>query len=121
MLRSARLSNENRQILTSTLLDRLGALPLHARISLDDTGKVIVAGKTLNLETAQRLRQTSKALLQNFARKFVGDQVTFMAIHMGVHVNASPEEGLFAKAALWVRQEEDKLYALLAGQEAEDE
>lgn len=106
-------------MLTAAMLDRLGALPLHARIKIDETGKVIVGGKTLNLETAQRLRETAKAQLKNFARKFVGEQVTFMAIHKGVHENASPEQGLFAKAALWVRQEEDELYQMLAGSEDE--
>lgn len=119
LLRGTRLSNENKQLLTGALLDQLRALPLHARISVDETGQVIVGGRALNLETAQRLRQSARAQKNNFARKFVGEQVTFMAVHMGVHENTSPEQGLFAKAALWVRQEEDRLYQLLAGSEQE--
>ena len=117
LLKNGRLGNENRQILTAALLNRLGALPLRARIVIDGTGKVLVDGKGLNLETAKHLQESSRALLKNFARKFVGEQVTFMAVTKGVHENVSPEQGLFAKAALWVHQEEDELYRLLAQSE----
>lgn len=121
MLRSARFSNQERQILTAVLLERLGALPLRASIVVDETGKVFVGGKPLTLEKAQLLRETSQTMLKNFARKFVREQIVFMAIHKGVHENTTPEQGLFAKAALWALQEEEKLYAELAGAEGESD
>lgn len=114
MLNSTRVSNEHRQLLTAAVLDKQGAIHLRARIITDDTGKLYVDGRPLTLETAQKLKTSAEGLRNNYARKFVGDQVTYMAIQMGVFQNATPEQGLFAKAALWVRQEEDKLYAMLS-------
>lgn len=120
LLKNATLKNEERQLLTVTLLDKLGALPLRARISLDEAGQIFVDEKQLTLETSRTLHETSKAMLNNFARRFVREQVTFMAIHKGVHENISPEQGLFAKAALWFLQEEDELYRRFAQIEGED-
>lgn len=120
MLRSTRFGNESKQLLTAALLDKLHAVPVRARITYDETGKCFVDGRPLNLETATRLRQGAISIRQNFARKIVGEQVSFMAVQMGVHRNATPEEGLFCKAALWVRQEEDKLYGELAQFEADE-
>lgn len=108
------LTNEERQILTAMLLDRLGALPLHAKIKVDGTGKVSVNGRSLDIETADRLRQAAVAMQNNAARNLVRETVTFLAIIDGVHKNVSPEMGLFAKAALWFLQEENELYATLA-------
>lgn len=110
------LSNEERQILTTMLLDRLGALPLHARIVVDKAGRVFVNGRSLSIEEADRLKQAAVAMQNNGARNLVREAVTFMAIVDGVHKNVSPDMGLFAKAALWFLQEEDTLYALLAAE-----
>lgn len=122
LLRSSRLSNEDRQLLTATMLDRLGALPLRARITVDEAGTILVDGRPTTMEVARHLRESSRNLLKNFSRKFVRDTVTFMAIKEGVHVNLTPEQGLFAKAALWGMQEEDALHRLLAqNSEVEDD
>lgn len=114
LLRNSRLSNENRQLLTTVLLGRLGALPLHATITFDSAGQIFVNKKQPDLETSKRLYETSKSMLNNFARRFVREQVLFMAVKMGVHENISPEQGLFAKAAIWFYQEEEELYRKLA-------
>lgn len=113
-LKSIRLSNEDKQLLTGALLDKLGALPLRARIVIDESGQFFIDGKQIDLETSRRLHETSRTMLSNFARRFVREQVTFMAVHKGVHENTSPEQGLFAKAALWFLQEEDELYSKFA-------
>lgn len=120
LLENSRLSNESRQLLTASMIDRLGALPMRARIVIDETGKCFVDGKALTLETAQRMRESSRSMRNNFARKFVRDQVKWMALQKGVYENMTPEQGLFAKAALWVMQEEDELYASLGQYEAEE-
>lgn len=113
-LKSAHINNQERQLLTAALLTHLGALPLRARIVVDDAGQIFVDGKQLTLGAAQQLRDGSKALMKNFARKVVREQVIFMALHKGVHENTSPEQGLFAKAALWFFQEEEELYRKFA-------
>lgn len=108
-------------MLTAALLDQLGALPLHANIMVDDVGTIFVGGRALNLETAKRMHEASKSMLNNFARRFVREQVMFMAIEKGVFENLSPEQGLFAKAVLWFYQEEEKLYKMFAQNESEED
>ena len=116
LLKNKSLSNEERQMLTAMMLDRLGALPLHAKISVDKAGRVFVNGRSLDIEAADRLKQAAVAMQNNAARNLVREAVTFMAIVDGVHKNISPDMGLFAKAALWFLQEEDTLYTLLAAE-----
>lgn len=118
-LRAASIDNECRQILTAALLDKLGALPIHAKISVDESGSVLVDGKKLTLDRAQQLNQSAVTALSSVARKFVRETVTFLAVKQGVHENMSPEQGLFAKAALWFMQEEDNLYRILAQAEGQ--
>lgn len=120
LLRYGRLSNENRQLLTAELLDRLGAPPLHASIRIDELGNWFVRDRPLTLERAQKLHQGAKAMLRNYTRQYVQEQIRFLAIQKGVHENVSPEQGLFAKAALWVMQEEQQLYLALGQDEPED-
>lgn len=110
LLKSSHLSNEERQLLTSALLDKLGALPLHATIVVDEAGQFFVNGKQLDLDTARKLRESARSMMNNFARRFVREQVKYMAINIGVHQNTSPDQGLFAKTALYNFQEEDELY-----------
>lgn len=115
------LTNEERQMLTAMLLDRLGALPLHAKIIVDGTGKVIVNGRSLEPDFAHQLKQAAVAMERNAARKLVRDTVVYMAILDGVHRNINPEMGLFAKAAIWFHQQEDELYKKLAAEGLEEE
>lgn len=119
LLKNNRIGNEERQLLTTALLDKLGALPLRARIVVDDAGQIFVDGRQMTLETARQMHTGAKAMLNNFARRIVREQITYMAVTKGVHENVSPEQGLFAKAALWSFQEEDDLYAKLAQTEAD--
>lgn len=121
LLRWVSLSNEDRQILTAALLDRLGALPVRARITEDETGTIFVNGRPLTMEGAHKMRESSKAMLTNHARKLVREAVLFMAIQKGVHENVTPEQGLFAKAALWFYQEEDILFRKFAQVEVEED
>lgn len=121
MLKSAALSNEDRQLLTSAVLDRLGVLPTRARITVDESGVIFLDGKQMTLDAARMLRDGSRAMLNNFARRIVRETVEFLAVKQGVHENTSPEQGLFAKAALWFYQEESDLYLRLAQVEGEED
>lgn len=121
LLKQKSFSNEERQMLTATFLDRLGSLPLHATIMVDNAGGVVVNGRSLNLERATQLKQAAVAMQRNAARNLVRETVTFLAIKDGVHKNINPEMGLFAKGALWFLQQEDELYALLAEGGSDDD
>jgi hypothetical protein len=121
LLRSSDLTNEDRQLLTTLVLSRLGVLPLRASITVDATGQVFVNGTKPDVEVARQLRESAKSMLTSFARRFVRETTIFLAIKQGVHENLSPEQGLFAKAALWQMQEEQTLLELLAGTEGDDD
>ncbi len=121
LLSGSRIGHEERQLLTAALLTKLGALPLHARITVDETGKMLFDGKSADIERARKLHDSAKSMMNNFARRFVRAQIRYMAIQKGVHENVSPEQGLFAKAALWLLQEEEELYKKLAGELNNDE
>lgn len=119
LLNSTQLSVEDRNLLTTTLLDKLGALPVRARIMVERDGhgvaqQILFDGKPVAPKLAVRLQQSARSLLNNFARKLVQETIVFLAIKQGVHQNVSPEQGLFAKAILWQHHEEQELYDLLA-------
>lgn len=115
LLKTAALSNEDRQLLTSAMLVSLGALPIRARITVDETGAVLIDGRGMSLLKANQLRKSARSLLKNFARNFVQDTIKFMAVKQAVHENTNQEQTLFAKAILYQHQEEHILYELLAG------
>jgi hypothetical protein len=79
--------------------------------------QILVDGKPVHFEKSRAIARAAKAISENLARRFVRETVIFMAIKKGVHENMSPEEGLFAKAALWFMQEEDILYRSFAESE----
>lgn len=115
LLKSTRLDNESRQLLTAAILDGIHALPLRARIVIDGAGMVYVDGKPVSAPQLIALRESAAAMTENYALRFVREQVRFLAVEKGVHQNLTPEHGLFAKAALWAIHEEDTLYRKLAG------
>lgn len=121
LFRKKLLSIEERQILTALLLEKLGALPLRAKIVVDKTGMVSVNGRSLDPELAMTLQQAAVAMQRNAARNLVRETVTYLAIVDGTIKSINPEMMLFAKAALWFLQQEDELYATLAQEGLGDE
>lgn len=114
------LSIEDRNLLTAAIIDKLGALPVRARITTDEAQQVFIDGRPLKFEVARKLKQSARALKRNFARKFVQETIAFMAIKQGIHIALSPEQVLFAKAVLWQHNEEQMLYETLAQEGLED-
>lgn len=121
LMKNKLLTNEERQILTALFLDRLGALPLHARITVDKTGRVFVNNRSLNLEEGQRLRDAATAMLNNAARKLVREAVIYMVMAEGTIKSVNADMMLFGKAALYFLQQEDELYNTLAIEGLNDE
>lgn len=119
LLRSVRLSVQDRVILTGVLLDRLKAIPLNDIITQDVDGRLLIRGKQLDLEQAQMLRESARRLVREPIYKLVREQVQFKAITIGVYQGDTPEKLFFSKSALWQIEEGDKLYKLLA-QNADD-
>jgi hypothetical protein len=113
-----RLTGETRTYVLNKLLENIGALPIRKTIVFDPDGTVLINGRKLELEQAVSLRESVHALKNNQARRIFNDQLRFLAVEFGVHQALTPEMMQFAKAALWLIQEEDKLIeSIIANEE----
>lgn len=126
LLADEKLSIEDRNLLTTTLLAKLGAVPVRARIQLEEDARgnivrLLVDGAPMDPRRAARIGMSARTAQRNLAIKFVRETIDFMAIKQGVHFNLTPEQGLFAKAILWQHEEEKKLLEALAGGAADEE
>lgn len=102
------LSLEDRIALTNTILSTLSVLPINDAIEISPEG-VKIRGRKLNTEEFINFTESCKALKDNKARQIINEQIKFLAINMGVHQSVSLETMMFAKAALWMVQNENEL------------
>lgn len=114
LLRVTHLSLEDRSRLTGALLTKLQAIPASDIISTNEEGRLTVYGRPLDLEEAQKLRESAKYVLDSSARKLARETVAFRAVTLGVHNGDTNEKIFFSRAALWQAQQEDELYRTLA-------
>lgn len=115
VLRHKRLSIEDHGLLTTSILNKLSALPLRDMICTDDNGRLVVNGKVVTMEAAQALRESARSAQTNFALNFVHEQVLYTAVVHGVHKLEKPEQSFFSRAAIWYAEEEKKYLKALAG------
>jgi len=108
-LKSKRLSGVQKTRVTNELLKNINAVPIHEIITYDQQGSLVIQGRKLEFEQAQALLMNMEALKNNNARKLIREQVAFEAIKLGLHQGETPEKILFAKAALWYAEQEQKL------------
>lgn len=120
LLKWARLSIEDRTLLTVALLDKLKALPVSDILRVEN-GSVLIEGKPIPMEQAIVLREGANRILNSPAWKIIQAQILFMATIIGVHEATSPEQVFFSKVAIWWHQEEKKLYERLAEQDGSDD
>ena len=117
LMHNTRFSMDNRIKCTTALLDKLNFIPHTDIIELDITGKLVVNGRTLDLVKSKQLMDSARAILDNQVRNLVREQVAFKAVNVGVHNGTKPEELIWARVALWIYQQEDVLYHMLAQDE----
>ena len=108
--RKSNLSIEDRVALTTVLLDKLAVLPIDNTFVVNHKG-IIIGGKDLDKEQAINFVESCNALKDNFARKVIHEQIRFLAVNMGIHNCLSLDTMFFAKASLWVLQQESELLA----------
>lgn len=116
LLRRSSLSIENRNHLSTVLMDKLGALPF-ADIITRNENEILVNGVPLDYEKAKALSESAKAALNNNALRVVWESVAFMAVNHGIHKAETERQLLWARAALWWCQQEKSLLAELTGEE----
>lgn len=119
VLRRTNLSIEDRNLLTTCILDTLGALPIRDMIIMNPNGQILVNEKQLTVEGARALRDGAITALKNPTLKLIHDQVAFAAIASGVHKQETERQSFFMRAALWYGQQEIELLNLLAGEDRE--
>lgn len=115
LLSRADLPLRERQLLTSCLLDKLAARPLHDMIKHNEEGFLLVNGRTVDMETARALRESARAALDNVSLKFIREQVERVAITTSLHKATSDLDNYFGKAAIFWGQQEIEHLKLLAG------
>lgn len=114
LLRHSKVSQENKILLTNQLLSTVGALPLHATFTVDEAGKLLIRGRPLEYEQAVVLRESASNILHSNAWQTVKEQVLYEAISKGVHEALNTDQVLFAKAAIWFCEQQDKTLKVLA-------
>lgn len=107
--KNKKLSQEDRSLVITTLLESVNALPITDIISYDLTGTVRINGKELTSEQIIMLRDGARALQANWTYKVIKDQIAYEAIKMGVHKSTTIDMLIFSKAALWHAEQEKRL------------
>lgn len=113
-LRHAKLSQEDRMLLTNQLLSTVGGLPLHATLTVDEAGRLLIRGVPLEYEQAVILRESANNILRSPSWKLVKEQVLYEAISKGVHEALNNDQVLFGKAAIWFGQQQENMLKILA-------
>lgn len=115
-LLKSKFSLKNKLILTNIILENLDALPLYDIIKVNEEGTLLINNRPVDFETASKLRDSAKGLMNNYARKVIREQVKFAAITHGIHHAELPEQMLFAKSALWWGDQEEEVIKILSGE-----
>jgi len=114
LMKHTKFSLENRTKCVNALLDELNFIPYKDIITVNEQGRITVNGKETDFEQARQLVESSKALLNNYCRNIVQEQVAFRAVNIGVHNGDTPEKLYFSRVALWIYQQENDLLKELA-------
>lgn len=106
-LKTTSIVGTDRTRIINALLADINALPIKEAISFTQDGKVLIRGKAITQEQAQAIQQGAQALRSNSTHKLIHEQVLHEANLIGLHKGLTPEDILFAKAAIWcILQEE---------------
>ncbi len=109
-LKTQKIEGADKTRVVNALLANIDALPIKDAVSIEN-GQIMLRGKPIeSLETAQSLKQGAAAMLSNFTRKIAQEQLLFEASKIGLHQGMTPEQIIFAKAAIWCIQNEERIY-----------
>lgn len=109
LLKSKKITGENKTLVLNELLKNIGTLPISRAIGYDGLGNILLQGKKIDLEKLGYLKESLMAYRDNQARQLIREQLKMLAIEYGVHNGLNSETILFSKAMLYNIQEEEKL------------
>jgi hypothetical protein len=75
---------------------------------------MLINGKYVEVDKILQLRDSARVVLENKAFKLIREQVVFTAVALGVHTVETERQMLFARAAIWFGQQEEKFLQALA-------
>lgn len=114
LLKSKRITGEQKTRLMSALLENMQAIPIKDTVQFTQDNTLIVDGRKLDIEQAIVFNDSINGLKNSYARKVINAQLTYKAIQIGIHQGQTPEQIQFSKAILWVLQETDNLIDLIS-------
>lgn len=114
-VRGMELSDEERNLCTGLLLDKLGAIPLRDILYQDtDTGTVMVKGEEIDFRMAQDLRNGANAALDNRTLTLIREQVAYESAVQALAKANTLSDLIFFRAALWWGEQVQKKLEFLA-------
>lgn len=108
-LKTSKITKEDKALVTTALLKNIDALPIRDIITFDDDGTILIRGRKLEIEEAQILKQGADAMIDNSTRKIIVEQMLYEANKIGLHQGLNPDMIMFAKAVVWVMQQEERI------------
>ncbi len=88
-------------------------------ISYNINGTIKVKDRELNIEQAVALRESIVSLQNNWAYKIIKEQISYEAIKIGINKSFDMNGVLFAKAIIWINQQEEELIKNLTSNKEE--
>lgn len=118
LLKHGKLSDENRNLLTVQILDKLGALPFRDILTTNELGETLVNDVPLDVERARLLREGARAALNNSALQTIWQSIAFKAVNYGFHQAETERQILWGRAGLWFSQQMQEMLRDFAGRDA---
>ncbi len=109
LLKEVRVTKKNKGRILSSLLDNVHAVQISEVIRFDEQGGIHLDGKLLSKEEHIAFLTSVESLSNSFALKYIRNQIARECVKIGVYQAMNEDQILFAKAALWYQQEENKL------------
>lgn len=107
-LKETNLSLEDKNALLNVLMEKIGVLPTEDIIKIEHN-KVLIKGKELDIEQTIKFKEDCIVFKDSVIRKVLNEQLKYLAVNFGVRKAVNNDMLLFAKAALWLIDEEDKI------------
>lgn len=107
------LSMEDANLLTTLVLDKLGALPFSNIIEIGNEG-LLINGRPVDGKEEIVLRESARLALDNKAHKLVRDQVAFLAVMNSTHKAETIPHVLWGRIGVWWYQQSEKYLKVLA-------
>lgn len=115
LLKMTTLSVESRNLLTSQVLETLGAVPIRDTISISTSGEILVNGVPPDYDVFLKLREGAQLALENTAMQLVWNQVRYTSLVGSATQGSTPTDIYFYRVAIWIGEQERNWLRILAG------